>query len=127
MALVSEQAEYTLSQWGMWCRMGRPGPRDYRSIAGVLVEAMIQQQGAPGFTEEDEVMEIFDRRVMAALRSENPDAYEAAYQYYAVGFAEDKHGIRELGRRLGVGKTVASSRLYAAITAVATMVEVLAA
>ena len=88
---------------------------------------MVQQQGASGFTEEDEVMEVFDRRVMAVLRGQNHDAYQAAYEYYAVGFAEDRHGVRELARRLRIGKDAASKRLYAAITAVASMVEALAA
>ncbi len=127
MALVNDDAERMLDQWGLWCRLGRPGPKAYKSIAGVLEEAMVQQQGASGFTEEDEVMEVFDRRVMAVLRGENPDAYEAVYQYYAVGFAEDRHGVRELGRRLKVSKDLASKRLYAAITAVASMVTALAA
>lgn len=127
MALVNDDAERMLDQWGLWCRLGRPGPKGYKSIAGVLEEAMVQQQGASGFTEEDEVMEVFDRRVMAVLRGENPDAYEAVYQYYAVGFAEDRHGVRELGRRLKVSKDLASKRLYAAITAVASMVTALAA
>lgn len=127
MALVNDDAERILDQWGIWCRISRPGPRAYRSIAGVLEEAMVQQQGASGFTEEDEGMEIFDRKVMASLRRENPDAYDAAYQYYVIGFSEDRVGLVELGKRLRVSRPTATKRLYAAITAVASMMTALVA
>ena len=123
MALVNDHAEHVLAQWGIWCRMGKPGPRRYQSIAGKMEMAMIQQQSATGFTEEDDSMEVFDRRVMASIRTHTPDAFTAAYEYYAVGFAEDRHGIRELGKRLKIGKDAAAKRLYAAITAVAAVLE----
>lgn len=129
MSLVDDDAERVLDQWGIWCRVGRPGPAEYHSIAGMLERGMVEQKGVEDriSPEQDEAMEIFDRRVMASLKAINPDAYEAAYQYYAVGFAEDRHGVRELGRRLNIGKDAASRRLYAAITAVASMMEALAA
>ena len=122
MALVNDDAERMLEQWGIWSRTGRPGPRQYQSVAGALERAMVQQPTPAVHVPEDEVMEEFDRRVMATLRAQNSDAYEAVRLYYVVGFAEDRSGIREIAFRLRVNKDTASKRLYAAITAVAAMI-----
>ena len=74
MALVHAQAEfsswipsgldYLLSQWGIWCRINKPGPKDYQSCAGKIQEMLIQQNADDDtFLVGDEVAEAWDAAI----------------------------------------------------------------
>lgn len=74
MALVHAQAEfsswipsgldYLLSQWGIWCRINKPGPKDYQSCAGKIQEMLIQQNADDNtFLVGDDVAQAWDAAI----------------------------------------------------------------
>lgn len=124
MALVNQDAELMLEQWGIWSRTGRPGPGRYRSPAGRIQSLMVEQQEArPACVFDDRVMEDFDRRIMGAVRRSSPRAYSAAYVYYVQ---MPNASFRHAGAKVGVGKDTFRSLLMTAIAGAAAAMEMVA-
>jgi len=117
-ALVDDETEMFLTEWGKWTRMGGPEPKGARSWLGVMQERLVQQNRGPGLNLSDDFCDGFDRIVMRAIKAEWPQDYRILTLYYA-----DRLPSRKLAGVIGVSKTSGLELLKMAIGRAETLVK----
>lgn len=132
MALVHAQAEFSLEQWGIWCRTATPGPKGAISWMGPMLDRMmgtiVDNDERPVRAWEDADCEAFDAHVVRHIRENNKDAYEALRAYYAYPDGDEYRAVSKtvLAKRLKVSRVTAIKRLEIGINMVAAMLAVAA-
>lgn len=118
MALVDEQAELYLDQWGIWNRTGKPGPKGARSWLGVMEDRLVQQNRGAGLSMPESDCESFNNGVMLIIKRTWPDDYAALALYYIDGM-----NSRSMAKALKVDKTGGLALLKVAIGRVETLMK----
>ena len=104
MALVNDDAatcmppalDFLLSQWGIWSRMARPGPKSYTSSAGKIQEMLVQQNtDNDTFLAGDDLAEAVD----AAVNKQAPGDKSILVSYFVY-----RYPLRLMARMHGVSR-----------------------
>ena len=119
MGAVEVATEAMLTEWGKWCRIGRPNPQGARSWLGVMVDRLVQQNRGEGLIVPDDKVAAFDHRVMRPLKQHSPAVYEALEAYYM----DSDLTVAKLAKRLRVRKQTASDLLRSGRDMVSNVIE----
>lgn len=115
---MGRDAEYMLTQWGLWVRVGAGVP-GYVSPCLAMMRDNVQMAGVltPNITEDDAL--AIDAIVARMRRSRYSEAADCLMLYYG-----SNRTIQGLAKAIGISRTTAVERLNAGRVYVQAMIDV---